>query len=114
MKSLQRWADSSPRTRGEAGTRARRRLDSVHLRPEEGAPWERVHPWVQDSKPSMGLGTGVTEDTDCTGSTAGAARNRGVLMKGSPNCCGEGTERGFWKKGSQTGQDHTVVLKLTQ
>lgn len=70
----------------------------MHLRPEEGAPWERVHPWVQDSKPSMGPGTGVTEDTDCTGSTAGAARNRGALMKGTPTAVGRG-ERGVLEEG---------------
>lgn len=56
-----------PRTRGEAGTHVSLRLDSMHLRPEEGAPREWVHHWVQDSEPSMGPGTGVTEETDHAG-----------------------------------------------
>ena len=82
-------------------------LDSVHLRPEEEAPREWVHHWVQDSEPSMGPGTGVTEETDHAG-YCGGSEKQGCSHEGSPNCCRERRERGVWKRGSQTGQDHVL------
>ena len=67
------------------------RLDSVHLRPEGGAPREWVHHWVQDSEPSTGPGTGVTEETDHAG-YCGGSEKQGCSHEGKPHLL-QGAER---------------------
>lgn len=88
-----------PRTRGEAGTHVSLRLDSMHLRPEEGAPREWVHHWVQDSEPSMGPGTGVTEETDHAG-YCGGSEKQGCSHEGKPPTAAGSRERGGSGRGA--------------
>ena len=71
----------------------------------------------QDSKPSTGPGMGVTKKTDWTGSTAGAARNRGALMKGSPHRCGEGrggSGRGALRLGKTTSYKTNAITQCVE
>lgn len=66
-------------------------LDSMHLRPEERAPRDWVYHWVQDSEPSTGPGTGVTEETDHAG-YCGGSKKQGCSHEGKPQLL-QGAER---------------------